>query len=44
MKQVPARTLTVAFLYFKVPHCELFDRSDFQKFYTIKSVWGATLG
>jgi hypothetical protein len=24
----------------KVPKCEIFDRSDFHYFYTIKSLWG----
>jgi hypothetical protein len=28
----------------KVPKCEIFDRSDFHAFYTIKFQWGATLG
>ncbi len=28
----------------KVPKCEIFDRSDFEDFYTIKSLWGAILG
>jgi len=24
----------------KVPKCEIFDNSDFDDFYTIKSLWG----
>ncbi len=27
-------------LKLKVPKCEIFDRSDFDDFYTIKSLWG----
>jgi hypothetical protein len=27
-----------------VPKCEIFDNSDFDDFYTIKSLWGATFG
>jgi hypothetical protein len=28
----------------KVPKCEIFDRSDFHDFYTIKPFWVADLG
>jgi hypothetical protein len=28
----------------KVPKCEIFDRSDFLDFYTIKSFWVADFG
>ena len=28
----------------KVPICEIFDRSDFDDFYTIKSLWGGDIG
>ncbi len=28
----------------KVPKCEIFDRSDFHDFYTIKSLWGGDFG
>jgi hypothetical protein len=31
-------------LCLKVPKCEIFDNSDFDDFYTIKSLWGATFG
>jgi hypothetical protein len=28
----------------KVPKCEIFDRSDFHNFYTIKSLWEGDFG
>jgi hypothetical protein len=28
----------------KVPKCEIFDRSDFHDFYTIKSLWEGDFG
>ncbi len=28
----------------KVPKCEIFDRSDFDDFYIIKSLWGGDFG
>ncbi len=28
----------------KVPKCDIFENSDFDDFYTIKSLWGATFG
>ncbi len=28
----------------KVPKCEIFDRTDFHDFYTIKSLWGGDFG
>jgi hypothetical protein len=28
----------------KVPKCEIFDRSDFQDFYTIKPMWIGDFG
>ncbi len=28
----------------KVPKCEIFDRSDFDEFYTKKSLWGGDFG
>jgi hypothetical protein len=28
----------------KVPKCEIFDHSDFDDFYTIKSLWGSNFG
>jgi hypothetical protein len=32
------------FLILKVPKCEIFDRSDFHDFYTIKSLWEGNFG
>jgi hypothetical protein len=30
--------------HLKVPKCEIFENSDFDDFYTIKCLWGATFG
>ncbi len=30
--------------YLKVPKCEIFDRSDFHDFYTIKFLWEGDFG
>ncbi len=35
---VPGTGTGTGSIYLKVPKCEIFDRSDFQDFYTIKSL------
>ncbi len=41
-----AQGLKITSLIFliKVPKCEIFDRSDFHNFYTIKSLWEGDFG
>jgi hypothetical protein len=38
------RTLNVSYLNLKVPKCEIFDRSDFDYFYTIQSLCEGDFG
>jgi hypothetical protein len=38
------RTLNVSYLNLKVPKCEIFDRSDFDDFYTIQSLCEGDFG